>query len=220
MNRPPGPTDRWWQEHQQKCGGTYTKIKEPAEYTRKQEKKKENQRKRARAVTPSVKEFFPTAPAGREDDKCGKTDSKPVPKQQQQHDGKGNNKSDKKPRTDTDSRKGAAGGMDVWLGAGATFDAPPTLVPVVFSNANGDDEVYLVSDIHAVLSLPTAQVEDRTVARGSTDNALVDLTVSDSESEEKTRPPARYASHRRPTAARRDDSHDKTDSQRDVIEIE
>lgn len=32
MNRPPGPRDPWWQQHQQSCGGTYTKIQEPEGY--------------------------------------------------------------------------------------------------------------------------------------------------------------------------------------------
>ncbi|KAG0730273.1 SprT-like domain-containing protein Spartan [Chionoecetes opilio] len=29
MNRVPGPRDPWWERHQQTCGGTYIKIKEP-----------------------------------------------------------------------------------------------------------------------------------------------------------------------------------------------
>ncbi|KFH67724.1 hypothetical protein MVEG_06456 [Podila verticillata NRRL 6337] len=29
MNRPPQPADRWFEEHQATCGGTYTKISEP-----------------------------------------------------------------------------------------------------------------------------------------------------------------------------------------------
>ncbi|KAG8040662.1 hypothetical protein G9C98_002658 [Cotesia typhae] len=29
MNRAPGPSDFWWQNHQQNCGGKYIKIKEP-----------------------------------------------------------------------------------------------------------------------------------------------------------------------------------------------
>ncbi|KAG0001187.1 hypothetical protein BGZ80_007979 [Entomortierella chlamydospora] len=29
MNRPPQPADKWYAEHQGKCGGTYTKISEP-----------------------------------------------------------------------------------------------------------------------------------------------------------------------------------------------
>lgn len=30
MNRAPGKSDTWWAKHQAECGGTYTKIKEPA----------------------------------------------------------------------------------------------------------------------------------------------------------------------------------------------
>lgn len=30
MNRPPGKSDNWWPKHQAECGGTYTKIQEPA----------------------------------------------------------------------------------------------------------------------------------------------------------------------------------------------
>ncbi|KAL6061367.1 Protein with SprT-like domain at the N terminus [Balamuthia mandrillaris] len=30
MNRPPRPSDPWWPRHQRLCGGTYTKIREPA----------------------------------------------------------------------------------------------------------------------------------------------------------------------------------------------
>lgn len=29
MNRPPGKYDPWWKQHEQECGGTYTKIAEP-----------------------------------------------------------------------------------------------------------------------------------------------------------------------------------------------
>jgi hypothetical protein len=30
MNRPPGKYDTWWKTHQASCGGTYTKVQEPA----------------------------------------------------------------------------------------------------------------------------------------------------------------------------------------------
>ena len=30
MNRPPGKYDSWWARHEGECGGTYTKIQEPA----------------------------------------------------------------------------------------------------------------------------------------------------------------------------------------------
>lgn len=29
MNRPPGKSDYWWKQHEEECGGTYTKIMEP-----------------------------------------------------------------------------------------------------------------------------------------------------------------------------------------------
>lgn len=34
-NRAPSAHDYWWAEHQQTCGGTYVKIKEPENYARK-----------------------------------------------------------------------------------------------------------------------------------------------------------------------------------------
>lgn len=30
INRPPGPNDNWWGQHQRECGGIFHKIKEPA----------------------------------------------------------------------------------------------------------------------------------------------------------------------------------------------
>ena len=44
MNRPPGPNDRWWKEHENSCGGVFTKIKEPEGYGKK--KGKENNKVR------------------------------------------------------------------------------------------------------------------------------------------------------------------------------
>ena len=35
MNRPPSNKDSWWGKHQETCGGTYTKIKEPDDYKKK-----------------------------------------------------------------------------------------------------------------------------------------------------------------------------------------
>jgi len=46
MNRAPGPTDRWWSQHQATCGGTFIKIKEPAEATAKAEKKRLREEKK------------------------------------------------------------------------------------------------------------------------------------------------------------------------------
>ena len=44
MNRAPGPNDRWWKEHENSCGGTFNKIKEPEGYGKK--KGKENKKVR------------------------------------------------------------------------------------------------------------------------------------------------------------------------------
>ncbi|XP_078069474.1 DNA-dependent metalloprotease SPRTN [Mustelus asterias] len=38
MNRAPSARDPWWAEHQQTCGGTYTKVKEPENYKAKKGK--------------------------------------------------------------------------------------------------------------------------------------------------------------------------------------
>ena len=35
MNRPPSNKDSWWSKHQETCGGTYIKIKEPDDYKKK-----------------------------------------------------------------------------------------------------------------------------------------------------------------------------------------
>ncbi|KAJ1153927.1 hypothetical protein NDU88_006685 [Pleurodeles waltl] len=40
MNRPPSANDPWWAEHKQTCGGTFTKIKEPENYSKKQNGKR------------------------------------------------------------------------------------------------------------------------------------------------------------------------------------
>lgn len=39
MNRAPGPSDFWWKEHQQTCGGQFIKIKEPENFKAKGSKK-------------------------------------------------------------------------------------------------------------------------------------------------------------------------------------
>ena len=46
MNRAPGPRDTWWKRHEFECGGKYTKISEPKEFTEKQRKKKEREERR------------------------------------------------------------------------------------------------------------------------------------------------------------------------------
>ena len=39
MNRAPSSRDRWWNEHQLSCGGSYSKVKEPEGYGEKKKKK-------------------------------------------------------------------------------------------------------------------------------------------------------------------------------------
>lgn len=41
MNRAPGPTDFWWKEHQQICGGQFIKIKEPENFKAKSSNSKQ-----------------------------------------------------------------------------------------------------------------------------------------------------------------------------------
>ncbi|KAI1897516.1 hypothetical protein AGOR_G00084080 [Albula goreensis] len=39
MNRAPSPRDPWWADHQRTCGGTYVKVKEPDDYSKKGDNK-------------------------------------------------------------------------------------------------------------------------------------------------------------------------------------
>ena len=45
MNRAPGPSDRWWKEHENSCGGTFNKIKEPEGFGKKKVKEKKENKK-------------------------------------------------------------------------------------------------------------------------------------------------------------------------------
>ena len=44
MNRAPSARDPWWAEHQNTCGGSYVKIKEPEGYGEKKKKKQPESR--------------------------------------------------------------------------------------------------------------------------------------------------------------------------------
>lgn len=46
MNRAPAPRDTWWDDHKRKCGGQFTKIKEPENYGK---KKNSNKTKKSEA---------------------------------------------------------------------------------------------------------------------------------------------------------------------------
>lgn len=50
MNRPPGPSDFWWAEHQQNCNGQFIKIKEPENF---KSRSKQNDRSK-----PIIQESF------------------------------------------------------------------------------------------------------------------------------------------------------------------
>ncbi|KAG0277923.1 hypothetical protein BGZ95_005076 [Linnemannia exigua] len=58
MNRPPQPADRWYAEHQESCGGTYTKISEPEPTS-----KKKSTKKAATAATKDSNTTTPPPPA-------------------------------------------------------------------------------------------------------------------------------------------------------------
>jgi hypothetical protein len=93
MNRAPGPRDPWWKEHEEKCGGVYTKIKEPDSYQKKNNKKKsteieKKEKNKGKKPLTSVKDFFscmqdkkvkemlPTNPTEQKSFPCSTTQSK------------------------------------------------------------------------------------------------------------------------------------------------
>ena len=47
--RAPSARDPWWNDHQQKCGGAYIKVKEPEGYGKKKGKKKDSEINKAKA---------------------------------------------------------------------------------------------------------------------------------------------------------------------------
>ncbi|KAF5280717.1 hypothetical protein FQR65_LT15008 [Abscondita terminalis] len=59
-NRAPGPYDRWWIDHQQNCGGTFIKVKEPEKTTKKSQK--EN---RLGDSKNDIRKFYPVVPVNK-----------------------------------------------------------------------------------------------------------------------------------------------------------
>ena len=57
MNRAPGSYDRWWNEHQAKCGGTFIKIKEPENFGKKKSQSKKRPLPNAGKGQPDIKSF-------------------------------------------------------------------------------------------------------------------------------------------------------------------
>ena len=58
MNRAPGPNDRWWGQHQQTCGGTFIKVKEPEGYGQKKSKKKQENKTVGGKASNDIRKFF------------------------------------------------------------------------------------------------------------------------------------------------------------------
>ena len=55
MNRAPSPRDPWWSQHQQSCGGTYEKIKEPENYRKKKGTKQSKDAKKISDKSMNIK---------------------------------------------------------------------------------------------------------------------------------------------------------------------
>uniref|UniRef100_A0AAV1VDF8 SprT-like domain-containing protein n=1 Tax=Peronospora matthiolae TaxID=2874970 RepID=A0AAV1VDF8_9STRA len=209
MNRAPGPTDRWWADHKQRCGGSYSKIKEPAEFTAKQAKKKEReaireekqkQKDRKAKAAVSVKEFFPLIKQNTDDDNLtgtARSDAR-LPlvgkKATRQHD------------TDVQNKKKR---REKFVGVGEIMAQPTpeisTFASVVFAADGDHDGYFLVGDIRALIPTFPAQPPNRvnrednrreasekvggdgsicatsTSAQVAGPSATVDLTVLDSD---------------------------------------
>lgn len=70
MNRAPGPSDYWWDDHKRKCGGTFVKIKEPE----KQENKKQDKKRASPKPSGDITKYINT-------NNTGKNISKPILKE-------------------------------------------------------------------------------------------------------------------------------------------
>ncbi|ULT89242.1 hypothetical protein L3Y34_008014 [Caenorhabditis briggsae] len=60
-NRTPGPNDRWWSQHQQNCGGSFLKVKEPEGFGEKKSSKKDVGPASKKSVTPpknTIDDYF------------------------------------------------------------------------------------------------------------------------------------------------------------------
>ena len=58
MNRAPSPRDYWWSKHQQSCGGTYLKVKEPENYGKQKSTKKSKDVKKNSEKSMNIKDMF------------------------------------------------------------------------------------------------------------------------------------------------------------------
>ncbi|RLN48279.1 hypothetical protein BBJ28_00000807 [Nothophytophthora sp. Chile5] len=214
MNRAPGPTDRWWTDHQRNCGGSYTKIKEPAEYTAKQAKKKQRQLEREEKqkkkdketkAAPSMKQFFVTTADDAKAETSSTKPPAPIPKPQLT--GKSDNGGVNKRKRENDPSLDA--GWPTW--------ALPSPASVIFSSDGDEGGFYLVGDVQALFQVP----RDGEMPSGSGSGAVVDLTVSDTdddgdEGEEK----APIASAMRLTTEATTEHSPPARREADVIEID
>ncbi|KAE9048185.1 hypothetical protein PR003_g783 [Phytophthora rubi] len=242
MNRAPGPTDRWWADHERSCGGSYTKIKEPAEFTAKQAKKKERELAREQKqkkkdketkAAPSVKQFFPTM----------KEDTKADQSNEPAHDTKPPSTKKKMPKSEVDNggnkkRKIEKGGDSSKEPGWPLLDVPSS-GPVIISAGGDEDEYFLVGDIQALFQTQsTNQFDTTSSVSGSRDrqalelrggqitngatigevSTVVDLTASGSDvsDSEDTRSRNRLSSATLPQAA----FQTQTTANQDVIEID
>ncbi|EEY60578.1 uncharacterized protein PITG_13303 [Phytophthora infestans T30-4] len=201
MNRAPGPTDRWWADHERRCGGSYSKIKEPVAFTAKQAKKREQelareekQKKKAEdaKAAPSVKSFFPRM----NEDSDAKTSKAEQSTRVETKPPRARKKTP--PQSGTVKRKkehdGDAKSSD-WLSL-----AFPSSGSAVYSADGDEDGYFLVGDIQALFQTPPTQQfsprgrkrdrleafdqvqgDDATRASASGSCAVVDMTVSDSD---------------------------------------
>lgn len=58
MNRPPSSKDSWWAKHQETCGGTYIKIKEPDDYKKKGKTNEEENSKTLQGKNGDIKKML------------------------------------------------------------------------------------------------------------------------------------------------------------------
>ncbi|KFV93487.1 SprT-like domain-containing protein Spartan, partial [Eurypyga helias] len=71
MNRAPSARDYWWVEHQETCGGTFTKVKEPEDFSKKSKEKNQPAKlsnsksaNKGKAQTPSTLSALPFSGKG------------------------------------------------------------------------------------------------------------------------------------------------------------
>lgn len=75
MNRAPGRGDTWWEKHEEECGGTYTKVQEPA--VTKKQLEAMSAKERAGRQKNKIDNWIKPG-AKREDETEGRTSDKPV----------------------------------------------------------------------------------------------------------------------------------------------